>query len=72
MELHDLGRWLVGLGVIIAVVGGLLMAGAAVGLGRLPGDLSFGGERFRVYIPLATGLVISIVATILLNLWIRR
>lgn len=72
MELHELGRWLVGMGVVIAIVGGLLMAGGALGLGRLPGDISFGGERFRVYVPLATGLLISIVATILLNLWLRR
>ncbi len=72
MSLGDIGRLLVGLAVVLAVLGGVLMLAGRAGLGRLPGDISFGGDGLRVYIPLATCLLLSLVATIVLNLVIRR
>lgn len=72
MDIGDIGRWLVGLGVVLAVIGGLLMAGGALGLGRLPGDVSFGNERVRVVLPLTTCILVSIVATVIANLVMRR
>lgn len=60
------------LGLLIVVVGVVLVAGNRVGLGRLPGDLSFGKGNFRVYAPIATSLVISVVLTVLANLFLRR
>jgi hypothetical protein len=47
------------------VLGGL-------GLGRLPGDLHWRRGNTSVYVPLASGLLLSLVATLLLNLFIRR
>lgn len=41
-------------------------------LGRLPGDLRFGKGSVRFYAPIATCLVLSLLATILLNLIRRR
>ena len=72
MELSDLGRWLVGAGLVIAAVGAVFLAAGAVGLGRLPGDFAFGGDRVRVYVPLASCILISILATVVLNLFFRR
>ena len=72
MSLGDIGRALIGLAMVLAVVGGVLMLAGRVGLGRLPGDLSFGTGGVRVYIPLATCLLVSLIATVVLNLWIRR
>ncbi|HWH33874.1 MAG TPA: DUF2905 domain-containing protein [Acidimicrobiales bacterium] len=72
MNLHDIGRLLVGGGIVLALVGGLVLAAARLGLGRLPGDLSFGTGNLRVYVPLATSLVVSIVATVVLNLLWRK
>ncbi len=72
MSLGDIGRALVGLALVLAVVGGVLMLAGRVGMGRLPGDLSFGTGGVRVYIPLATSLLVSLIATVVLNLWIRR
>ncbi|MDP8974818.1 MAG: DUF2905 domain-containing protein [Actinomycetota bacterium] len=72
MSLGDIGRLLVGLAAVLAVLGGVLLLAARVGLGRLPGDLSFGSGGMRVYVPLATCLVLSLIATIVLNLVIRR
>ena len=57
----------------MAVAGGLLLILAgAVGLGRLPGDLAFRGKHVRVYVPIATCIVLSIILTIVLNLIVRR
>jgi len=72
MSLNDIGRLLIGGGIVLAVVGAVLVLAARAGLGRLPGDIAFGSENFRVYVPLVTCLVISVVATIVLNLFLRR
>ena len=72
MDPGQIGRWLIVAAVVLAVAGAALLVGARLGLGRLPGDLSFGKGNTRVYVPLATSVVVSIVATIVLNLLVRR
>ena len=66
-------RILIIIGLTIAFAGFLLMVAVRYfpWLGNLPGDLRIEGERFRVYFPLATMLLISILGTILLNIIIR-
>jgi DUF2905 family protein len=68
----DLGRFLVVIGILLALVGGLAMAGIRLPFGRLPGDIAISGERGGLFIPLGTMLLISIVLTVLFNLFIRR
>ncbi len=68
MDSHDLGRILLVGGLVVAAVGAVFLLGG----GRLPGDLQFGRGNTRVYIPLATCLIVSVVATIVLNLFSRR
>ena len=65
---RQIGGMLLAVGLVLAAVGAVFLLGG----GRLPGDLSFGRGNARVYIPLATCLVISIVATVVLNLISRR
>jgi hypothetical protein len=73
MGLDDLGRTLVVLGIVLAVLGGiLLVVGAVPGLGRLPGDISIERGNFRIYAPLATCLLLSLLLTIVLNVVARR
>jgi hypothetical protein len=73
MDLPSIGRLLLLAAVVLAVLGVVLMLTPRVPfLGRLPGDLTFGDGQFRVYIPLATGLLISVVATIILNVLLSR
>ena len=63
-----IGRLLLIAGIIIALVGVIFMFGNKIPLiGRLPGDFSFGAGSVRVYFPLATMLIISILLTIALN-----
>ena len=72
VNLGDIGRVLAGLGAVLVVLGGVLILAGRADLGRLPGDFSFGGDSVRVYIPLATSVVLSLVATVVLNLFLRR
>jgi hypothetical protein len=72
-DLSGFGRLLIILGVVIALVGiGLTLGARIPWLGRLPGDFSFGGASWRVYIPLGTSIVISVVLTLIFLLFRRR
>ena len=64
-----MGRGLVIVGLVIAAVGVVIMAG--VPLGRLPGDFTVRRGSFTFYFPLATSIVVSILLTLLLQ-WLRR
>ena len=73
----DLGKIIVGFGVVMIVLGGiLLLAGNLSGkvpwIGRLPGDIYIERGTWRFYFPLATSVIISIVLTLLLSLFGRR
>ncbi len=58
--------------VVLAAVGALFLVGGRLGLGRLPGDFTWGRGNVRVYAPLATSIVISVLLTLVLNLVLRR
>jgi hypothetical protein len=68
----EIGRVILIIGVVLVVVGGLAALGVRLPFGRLPGDIAITGERGGIYIPLGSMLVISIVLTLLFNLFIRR
>jgi hypothetical protein len=63
-------RTLVIIGVVLIVAGLAWPWIAKLPLGRLPGDLSIDRDGFRLYVPLTTMLVISIVLSALL--WLFR
>jgi hypothetical protein len=65
---RELGRFLVATGVMIILIGLFLSAGGRLGLGHLPGDISVSRGNVRIYIPLGTCLVLSVVLTILFRL----
>lgn len=68
-----LARFLVVTGLAILGLGLLLLLAPRIPyLGRLPGDLSFQWGSLRVYVPLATSLLLSVLLTLLLNLFLRR
>ncbi len=72
MSLDLLGKCLIFLGALLAVIGGgLLLAARVPFLGRLPGDMSFQRDGFSLYIPLATSVLVSIALTILINVVLR-
>jgi len=61
---------LIVLGVGLVVVGLLVWTGALSWFGRLPGDIRWEGERGRVYIPVVSMLLVSIVLSALA--WLLR
>lgn len=73
MDLVSLGRMLLLFAVILALLGGLLMIlGKVPFVGHLPGDILIKKGTTTFYAPLAASLIMSIVLTLLLNLFLRR
>jgi len=66
---EDIGRMLLVVGLVIAVIGGLILLAGRLGVGRLPGDLVWKGDDWAVYVPLGWMIVVSVVLTLLLNLF---
>jgi hypothetical protein len=63
---QQIGKWLISAGIIIALLGTIVMILGRIGLFKLPGDLEFGSKHWRVYIPIASCIVISIILTAVL------
>jgi hypothetical protein len=59
-------RWLIILGVVLVVAGLLWPWLRRLGLGRLPGDIVIERENFRLYLPITTSILVSIVLSLIL------
>jgi Protein of unknown function (DUF2905) len=73
----DLGKMLLGVGLVMVLVGGVLLllsnfAGKVPWLGRLPGDIYIERGNWRFYFPLGTSILLSVVLSLLLWLFWRR
>lgn len=70
-----MAKFLIGLGLLLVVFGiiWLLFPNAFGWMGKLPGDVSYtsGSGNTRFYFPIVTMIIISIVASILLNVFHR-
>jgi hypothetical protein len=64
------GKILILAGGVLLVIGLLVELGLP--LGRLPGDIRYSNGNVTIYAPIATGLLLSIALTIVLNLLLRR
>lgn len=65
-------RLLLILGVVLILLGLLWPWLQKSGLGRLPGDFVVERENFRLYIPLTTSIIVSIVLSLLFWLFTRK
>jgi hypothetical protein len=73
MHMNELAKLLIVAGAALLLLGVVLaVASRVLFIGRLPGDLRFEWRGVRLYFPLATGIILSIILTILVNLWLRR
>jgi hypothetical protein len=68
----QIGRSLIIFGVLLAIVGVVLLIAGKLGLGRLPGDIVVQRKNFSLYVPVVTSIVVSIVLTVLANLFLNR
>lgn len=69
MTAQGVGRVLIGLGLAVAAMGVLVWLLGA--LPRLPGDIYIQRRGFTLYVPVVTALLLSLVLTVLLNLFFR-
>ena len=68
-----MGKLLMTLGVLLLLGGAVLYFGEKYfNWGRLPGDIHIERENFRFHFPIVTSLVVSVILTILLNLFFGR
>jgi hypothetical protein len=66
-----MSRGLIIFGIVLIAIGLLWPVISKLGLGRLPGDIVIERENFRLYVPIMTSLIISIVLSLLLWLFNR-
>lgn len=73
-DMASIARLLITMGALILLAGlGLLLMSKLGGEGfRIPGDFVIRRGNFTLYFPLATGLILSLILTVLLNLFLRR
>ena len=70
--MSQMGKLLVFVGLAITLLGALLLIGDKLGLGRLPGDISWKGKNTTVHFPIVTSIVLSLLLTLLLNLFLSK
>ena len=68
---RNIGLLVIIAGAGIVIIGLLIYSGALSWFGRLPGDIRYEGEHTRVYIPIVSSLLLSLVLSVLFYL-LRR
>lgn len=68
----QVGRMLMFAGLALFALGLAMQLMARLGLGRLPGDILWRRGPVTVYMPLATSLLLSLLLTLIINLFMRR
>ena len=66
MDTRTIGLLLVGIGALVALIGVGVMAGLLTWFGRLPGDIRIEGDNVRVYVPIVSMLLVSVLLSIAL------
>ena len=66
----NFGKYLILFGIIMVIIGALLVVSPRIPwLGRLPGDILVRKKNFTFYFPLATSIILSVILTLLINLF---
>lgn len=69
----QIGKMLMLMGAVLLAAGALFYIGGRIGfLGHLPGDIHISRGNTDFYFPIVSCIVISIIGTILLNVFFRR
>ena len=63
---QQFGRWLIFAGITIILLGAIVIILGRIDLFKLPGDFEFSSKNWRIYIPIASCIIISIILTIIL------
>jgi hypothetical protein len=63
---QQIGKLLIAIGLTITLLGGFFLLLGQLGFFKLPGDIQFGSKNWRVFFPVTSCIIISIVLTLLL------
>ncbi len=66
LQINQLSRTLITIGLLLVIVGIAWPWLSRLGLFRLPGDIVVERENFHFYFPITTGILISIVISLIL------
>jgi hypothetical protein len=64
---RDLGPLVVLVGLAVVAIGALIAVGGLSWFGRLPGDIRHDAGSSRVFVPITSMIVVSVVLTIVVN-----
>ncbi len=67
-EMQQIGKFLIVIGLLVAAIGVIIVVGGKLNLFNLPCDMSFEGKNWKLYFPIGTSILVSIILTIVL--WI--
>ncbi len=68
----ELGKWLVVTGLLIVAAGlAIWFVPGAPWLGRLPGDLTFERDGVRIFLPIGSCLLVSVVISLAIQILSR-
>jgi hypothetical protein len=69
--MHHLAKYIVFFGILLIVIGIVLyfIGNKLNWLGKLPGDIRIEKENFRLYVPVTTMIVVSVVLTLIVKLF---
>ena len=64
-----MARWIIITGLILVVIGVILYVAPWLlkWFGRLPGDIRIETDRYRIFIPIVSMILISIILTVIIN-----
>ncbi|EQM75909.1 DUF2905 domain-containing protein [Stutzerimonas stutzeri] len=68
-----MAKWLMAAGLLLLVLGAVLhyAPGLLSWFGKLPGDIRIESERSRVFIPVTSMIILSVILTVLINIFRR-
>ena len=71
--MNEAGKWVVFAGLALVVLGGVMLYApwAVTWFGRLPGDIRIEGENGRVFVPITSMIIVSVVLSVVVSL-LRR
>ena len=71
--MSQLGKMLIALGLLIAAAGVVLIIAGKLNIpfGKLPGDITYQKKNLTVFAPFGTMLVVSVILTLILNIFSR-
>ncbi len=76
MQFNELGRLLIIIGIVSIIAGLVFIFGGKFltnfPLGKLPGDINIKKDNFSFHFPIMTSIIISIVLTLILNIFFRK